>query len=56
VCFTPTSGPWLDLVEVWFGIIERQALRRGTFVSLRDLTTKIKQFIDGWNDRKHPFI
>ena len=52
----PTSGSWLNLVEVWFGIIERQALRRGTFVSLRDLTTKIKQFIEGWNDRKHPFI
>jgi hypothetical protein len=52
----PTSGSWLNLVEVWFGIIERQALRRGTFVSLRNLTTKIKQFIEGWNDRKHPFI
>src|SRR5665647_3309691 len=23
--FTPTSGSWLNLVEVWFGIIERQA-------------------------------
>jgi hypothetical protein len=37
----PAFGSWLDLVEIWFGIIERQALRRGTFVSLRDLTTKI---------------
>jgi transposase len=54
--FTPTSGSWLNLVEVWFGIIERQAIRRGTFRSVGDLTTKIKQFIDGWNDRKHPFI
>jgi transposase len=26
--FTPTSGSWLNLVEVWFGIIERQAIRR----------------------------
>ena len=25
VHFTPTSGSWLNLVEVWFGIIERQA-------------------------------
>ena len=56
VHFTPTSGSWLNLVEVWFGIIERQAIRRGTFGSVRDLTIKIKQFIDGWNDRKHPFI
>jgi hypothetical protein len=47
---------WLNLVEVWFGIIERQAIHRGTFRSVRDLMIKIRQFIDGWNDRKHPFI
>jgi hypothetical protein len=56
VHFTPTSGSWLNLVEVWFGIIERQAIHRGTFRSVRDLMIKIRQFIDGWNDRKHPFI
>ncbi len=56
VHFTPTSGSWLNLVEVWFGIIERQAIRRGTFTSVRDLMIKIRAFIDGWNRRKHPFI
>ena len=56
VHFTPTSGSWLNLVEVWFGIIERQAIRRGVFPSVRDLTTKIRAFINGWNRRKHPFI
>ncbi len=54
--FTPTSGSWLNLVEVWFGIIERQAIRRGVFPSVRDFTTKIRAFITGWNRRKHPFI
>ncbi len=54
--FTPTSGSWLNLVEVWFGIIERQAIRRGTFTSVRDLMIKIRAFITGWNTRKHPFI
>jgi transposase len=54
--FTPTSGSWLNLVEVWFGIIERQAIRRGTFTSVRDLMAKIRQFINGWNPRSHPFI
>ena len=29
--FTPTSGFWLNLVEVWFGIIERPAIRRELF-------------------------
>ena len=56
VHFTPTSGSWLNLVEVWFGIIERQAIRRGSFTSARDLTAKIRAFITGWNHRKHPFI
>ena len=56
VHFTPTSGSWLNLVEVWFGIIERQAIRRGTFGSVRELMIKIRAFITGWNARKHPFI
>ncbi len=56
VHFTPTSGSWLNLVEIWFGIIERQAIRRGSFPSVRDLMIKIRAFITGWNQRKHPFI
>jgi transposase len=56
VHFTPTSGSWLNLVEVWFGIIDRQAIRRGTFESVSDLVAKIRQFINGWNPRAHPFI
>ncbi len=54
--FTPTSGSWLNLVEVFFGIITRQAIRRGTFTSVKDLNTKIRAFIDGWNDRCEPFV
>lgn len=55
VHFTPTSGSWLNLVEVWFGIIERQAIHRGTFGSVRELTNKIRAFVNGWNDRCQPF-
>jgi transposase len=54
--FTPTSGSWLNLVEVWFGIIEKQAIHRGSFGSVRELNRKIRAFIDGWNDRCHPFV
>ena len=56
VHFTPTSGSWLNLVEVWFGIIERQAIHRGSFRSVRELNAKIRTFIDAWNDRSHPFV
>lgn len=55
VHFTPTSGSWLNLVEVWFGIIDRQAIKRGVFTSVKDLNKKIRAFITGWNKRKHPF-
>jgi transposase len=54
--FTPTSGSWLNLVEVWFGIIEKQAIHRGTFESVVDLNRKIRAFINAWNDRCHPFV
>ena len=53
--FTPTSGSWLNLVEVFFGIITRQAIRRGTFTSVKDLIAAIETFIDAWNDRCQPF-
>ena len=46
----------MNLVEVWFGIVERQAIRRGVFKSVADLNAKIRAFINGWNDRSHPFV
>jgi len=54
--FTPTSGSWLNLVEVFFSIITRQAIRRGSFDSVKELITAISAFIDGWNQRCHPFV
>ena len=56
VHFTPTSGSWLNLVEVWFSIIEKQAIHRGTFRSVPELMIKIRAFINGWNDRCQPFL
>ena len=46
----------MNLVEVWFSLIERQAIHRGTFGSVRDLNAKIRAYIDGWNERAHPFV
>ena len=54
--FTPTSGSWLNLVEVFFSIITRQAIRRGSFGSVKELIAAIKGFIEGWNERCHPFV
>src|SRR3954468_2884389 len=54
--FTPTSGSWLNLVEIFFGIIPRQAIRRGTHRSVAELIDAIQAFIDGWNERCEPFV
>ncbi len=44
------------MVEIFFGIITRQAIRRGTFTSVKDLVNAIGAFIDGWNERCQPFV
>ena len=52
--FTPAGCSWLNM-EIFFGIITRQAIRRGTFTSVKDLTARIGAFIDAYNDRCQPF-
>ena len=56
VHFTPTHASWMNLVEVWFGLVERQAVRRGVFKSVKDLNGKLRAYIEGWNKRAHPFV
>jgi transposase len=53
--FTPTSCSWLNLVECFFSVITRQAIRRGSFTSVKELTTAIGAFIDSWNEHPVPF-
>ncbi len=55
VHFTPTHASWMNMVEIWFSIAERQAIHRGSYRSVRELTHAIRAFIDGWNDRAVPF-
>ena len=53
--FTPTYASWLNLVEVFFAIIERQSLRRGDFASVEEVVAAIRRFCDSWNQRCRPF-
>jgi transposase len=48
--FTPVGSSWLNQVEIWFGIITRQAIRRGTFSSVRLLIQMISNYIASWNE------
>jgi len=54
--FTPYHCSWLNQIEIWFGIINRQLLKRGDFESVECLEKCIKAFIKQWNDGyAHPF-
>jgi transposase len=53
--FTPTGCSWLNLVECFFSIITRQAIRRGSFTSVKDLVSAIGTFTGHWNDHPRPF-
>lgn len=43
--FTPTSASWLNAVEGWFSQLERRALYRGVFSSVKELRDEINRFI-----------
>jgi putative transposase len=56
VHFTPTYASWLNQVEIWFNRITQQAIRRGTFRSVRELVEKIDRFVQSSNASPHPFV
>lgn len=43
--FTPTSACWLNAVEGWFAQLERRALYRGVFTSVKELKDEITRFV-----------
>ena len=54
--YTPTYSSWLNQVERWFGIITQQAIRRGSFSSVRQLIHKINIFVENYNAKARPFV
>jgi transposase len=54
--YTPTSASWLNMVEIWFGIVTRKSLRKKSFSSTSELTEHIDAFISAYNDTAHPFV
>jgi len=47
--YTPKHTSWLNQVEIWFSILVRKLLRRGSFSSVADLRARILAFIDYFN-------
>jgi transposase len=47
--YTPKHCSWLNQVEIWFSILVRKVLRRGSFNSQDDLREKVLAFIAYFN-------
>jgi transposase len=47
--YTPKHCSWLNQIEIWFSILSRKVLKRGSFNSKDDLKNKIEAFIDYFN-------
>ncbi len=53
--FTPVHCSWMNQVEQWFSIVQRQRLRIVDCASKDHLRAKIEPFIQAWNQQAHPF-
>lgn len=47
--YTPKHASWMNQVEIWFSILARKLLKRGTFSSVADLKAKVLAFIAYFN-------
>ncbi len=55
VHFTPTYASSPNQVEIWFGLISRQAIRRGSFRAVRRLVRRIANYVERYNRTSRPF-
>lgn len=47
---------WMNQVETWFSILQRQALGRESFESVRAVVARIERAIREWDERASPFL
>ncbi len=48
--YTPKHTSWMNQVEIWFSILTRRLLKRGSFSSVDHLKNRILKFIDFFNE------
>jgi len=47
--YTPKHTSWLNQIELWFSILARKVLKRGSFASVEELHQRILLFIEYFN-------
>jgi DDE superfamily endonuclease len=48
--YTPKHASWMNQIELWFSILARKVLRRGSFTSPQDLKQRLGDFIRYFNE------
>lgn len=48
--YTPKHASWMNQIELWFSILVRKLLKRGSFKSTQDLKEKLLAFIEYFNE------
>ncbi|MGH9069695.1 MAG: IS630 family transposase, partial [Acidimicrobiales bacterium] len=52
---TPVHASWVNQVELFFSIITRRVIKRGSFTSRDDLVSKLMRYITSYNETAKPF-
>lgn len=47
--YTPPHASWLNQAEIWFSILVRKLLKRGSFKSLEELEARLQAFVTHFN-------
>jgi transposase len=54
--FTPKHGSWLNQAELFFGVLHRRFLVRGSFSSAKDFVRRLERFLKDYNAcHAHPY-
>jgi transposase len=54
--YTPKHASWLNPIEIWFGVLVRKVLRRGSFRNCEALEDRVAEFVKYYNRKlAHPY-
>jgi transposase len=48
--YTPKHASWMNQIELWFSILARKTLKRGSFTSKQNLKERLMSFIEYFNE------
>jgi transposase len=52
---TPSKAAWLNLIEAWMSMFERDVIRHSSFTCLADFAQAARRYVTYYNTQCHPF-